>query len=92
MCVGTAEVIVGSKGHDIIFTDYGPQWDALRRVGFSAVRKYAVHDQLPSLIANEINSVIDTIKKKHVWNPFDIEPYLYLMTSNVLAQISYGQR
>ena len=75
-----------------MFADYGREWEVLRRVAYAAVRKYAVHDQLPTLIADIVDETVHTIVKTHGTKPFDIDDYLYLMTFNILAQISYGQK
>jgi len=83
---------LGDKGVDVVLADYGREWEVLRRVAYSGVRKYAVHEQLPSLIADIVDETVDTIKKTHGHQPFDMEDYLYLMTFNILAQISYGQK
>ena len=83
---------VGEEGTDVVFSDFGREWEVLRRVAYGSVRKYAVHDQLPTLIADIVDEVVDTIKKNHGSQPFDIKEYLFLMTFNILAQISYGQK
>ena len=86
------KIFCGEKGVDIIFSDFGREWEVLRRVAFAAVRKYAVHEQLPRLVADIVDEVVNTIKKTHGSEPFDTDDYLYLMTFNILAQISYGQK
>ena len=83
---------LGDKGKDVAFSDFGREWEVLRRVAYGAVRKYAVHEQLPSLISDIVDDVVDTIKRTHGSEPFEINEYLYLMTFNILAQISYGQK
>ena len=85
-------MFIGEEGVDVFAADFGREWEVLRRVAFAAVRKYAVHDQLPTLVADIVDEVVNTIKKTHGSEPFDIEDYLYLMTFNILAQISYGQK
>ena len=35
---------------DVIFADYGPQWESLRRVAHSAVRKYSNSYKLSDLV------------------------------------------
>ena len=85
-------LFLGEKGIDVVLADYGREWEVLRRVAFAAVRKYAVHEQLPILVADIVDDVFDTIKKTHGSEPFEVDDYLYLMTFNILAQISYGQK
>ena len=77
---------------DIVFTDYGQDWEILRKVGFAAIRKYAVHEQLPSLVADTVDDTVAIIMKKHGSEPFDIDRYLALTVVNILAEISYGQK
>ena len=86
------KIMLGHEGIDVVFSDFGREWEVLRQVAYAAVRKYAVHDQLPTLVADVVDEVVDSIIKTHGLMPFDIEDYLYLMTFNILAQISYGQK
>ena len=78
---------------DIIFADYGPTWESLRRVAHAAVRKYAVDEKLALLVNDVVCETIDTIKKKEgINNPFDPTDYLYLIICRILASTAFGRR
>ena len=78
---------------DIIFADYGPTWESLRRVAHAAVRKYAVDEKLALLCNDVVGETIQTIKKKQGINkPFDPSDYIYLTVCKVVASTAFGKR
>ena len=78
---------------DVIFADYGPTWESLRRVAHAAVRKYAVDEKLALLVNDVVGETIDTIKKREGINqPFDPTEYIYFTVYSVLASSAFGKR
>ena len=78
---------------DIIFADYGPTWESLRRVAHAAVMKYARDEKLALLVNDVVIETIDTIKKKEgINNLFDPTDYLYLTVCRILASTAFGRR
>lgn len=86
------EVLFGPKGSDIVFADYGRCWEVLRRVMHSAVRKYAVSEPLPVLVADVVDEAMMLIKDKHKSEPFDPREYIHLIVYNILAQSAFGKK
>ena len=78
---------------DIVFADYGPTWESLRRVGHSAVRRYAQDEKLALLVNDVVTETVETIKTKEGINkPFDPTDYIYLTVCKVLASTAFGKR
>ncbi|XP_049518251.1 steroid 17-alpha-hydroxylase/17,20 lyase-like isoform X1 [Dermacentor silvarum] len=50
--------------HDILFEDYNPQWKALRKVAWSAVRRYAVSESLGTLCTETVDAFVDSLKDR----------------------------
>ena len=78
---------------DIIFADYGPTWESLRRVIHAAVRKYANDEKLAFLVNDVVAEIVNTIKEKEgIDKPFDPVHYIYLTIYNILASSAFGKR
>ena len=78
---------------DVIFADYSPAWESLRRVAHAAVRKYAVDEKLAFLVNDIVGETIETIKNKEGINkPFDPVDYIYLTVSSILSSSAFGRR
>ncbi|CAG2100869.1 unnamed protein product, partial [Medioppia subpectinata] len=72
------------KQSDVIFTDYGHTWEALRRVAHSAV-------QLVSVATDSVDRTVKTmLEREGVGNAFDPKSYIYLMFLNILATSAFG--
>ncbi|XP_022256853.1 cytochrome P450 1A1-like [Limulus polyphemus] len=75
---------------DIIFADYSPEWEVLRKIAHSAVRKYAVSEELAELVQDVVDaSVRKMLKEKE---PFDPTLYIYLLIYNIVASSAFGKR
>ncbi|CAG2172361.1 unnamed protein product, partial [Oppiella nova] len=80
------------KYSDIIMTDYGHKWEALRRVAHSAIQKYSTNDRLIDVATDCVDRTIKTIlDKEGVGTPFSPIQYIYLMFLNILATSTFGQ-
>ncbi|CAG2120012.1 unnamed protein product, partial [Medioppia subpectinata] len=56
---------------DVVFTDYGPKWEALRRVAHSAVQKFATNDRLIYLTSDCVDRTVKLmIEKEGIGSPF----------------------
>ncbi|CAG2178268.1 unnamed protein product, partial [Oppiella nova] len=49
------KLVSNDKYTDILFADFGPKWQALRRVAHLAVRKYSTTDQLAYLVSDVVD-------------------------------------
>ena len=72
---------------DIVLADFGKEWEALRRVGHSAARKYAVNP----VFARNVVDVVDRIVQRVGQQPFDSNEILTLMLVAILSQAAFGQ-
>ena len=93
MLIYLVEPLFADGSINIIFADYGPTWESLRRVAHAAVRKYAVDEKLALLVNDVVGETIEIIKKKEGINkPFDPSDYIYLTVCTVLASTAFGKR
>jgi hypothetical protein len=80
-------------GSDVLFADYGPQWESLRKVAHAAVRKYAVNEKLAYLVNDVVNETANNIKQKEgINNPFQPFEYFNFTMYNILASSAFGTR
>lgn len=78
-------------GHnDVMIGDFGPCWETLRKLLFTAVRKYAVSDKLPILIDDSINQIVPLMLAEE--DGFDPHNFSYLVVYNILASTAFRKR
>ncbi|KAI1299198.1 Cytochrome P450 2U1 [Halotydeus destructor] len=80
------EGMLSDKGADITFTDYGRDWEVLRRATFSAIRKYTITDQFAKRVTEAIDETVDEYQSKHGDQPFRASDFLYVMTYKIMWQ------
>ena len=85
----TVEILQDS---DVIFSDFTPTWESLRKVVHSAVRKYAVSEKLPVLTSDIVDEIMQIIITKEDGKPFDPKPYMDLILNNTIGSIAFGKR
>lgn len=73
---------------DIVFSDYGTEWEALRKVGHSATRKYAVSPQLAPTVIDVVDRAIERV----MGESFDCGSLVNLIMPNILAMAAFGER
>ncbi len=85
-------LFVGNEGKDIIFTDYGRDWEVLRRVAYGAVRKYAASEKLAEVCSDVVDMTFELIMldNENGQLAFDPKSYIYLMVFNIIAQTAFG--
>ncbi|CAG2172180.1 unnamed protein product [Oppiella nova] len=77
---------------DVVFTDYGHTWEALRRVAHSAAQKYSTNDKLAYLANDCVKQTVKTIlEKEGEGQAFVPRDYIYLMFLNILSISAFGQ-
>ena len=87
------DVLFEDGSVDVVFADYGPAWESLRRVAHAAVRKYAVDEKLALLVNDIVGETIETIKNNEGFNkPFDPVDYIYLTVSSILSSSAFGRK
>ena len=76
------------NGIDIIFADFGKEFEALRKVGHSAARKYSVSPQLAVAVNETVDRLIERVKEE----PFNTDHHMALMMIAILAQAAFGKK
>ena len=75
-------------GIDIIFSDFTKEWEALRKVGHLAARKFAVSPNQAKIVNQAIDYLIDQVGEE----PFESEANLSKTMISILASIAYGKK
>lgn len=74
---------------DVIFSDFNKEWEVLRKVIHSAVRKYAAGDRLPVLVAQVVDNLV---KKTDTKKPIDMFVFLEKIMYTILAASAFGHQ
>ena len=78
---------------DVFLADFGKEWEVLRKVAHSAVRKYAVSDKLPQVVSDVTDEMVHRIKSKEgIGNEIDINSYLTLGVYSILSTAAFGKK
>ena len=90
---GLANAFTEPGSTDVAFADFGREWEVLRKVAQSAVRKYAVTDKFADLVCNVADEVVENIKfKEGIGNEVDIRKYLTLSMFSILSSATFGKK
>jgi len=76
---------------DVLLSDFTPEWEVLRKVTHSALKKYAVSEKAPIVVSQVCDEVIQEIERKEGSNPFDIKHYISQIILSILSSSTYGQ-
>ena len=85
------EVFLGKDATDIILSDFGREWEILRKVSHAAVRKFAVNERLPFIIDSKVKGFLREIEEQNGEKPFDPVEYVSFLMMSLLATIAYGR-
>lgn len=85
------QVFFGKDSTDIALCDYSREWEVLRKVCQSAIRKFAVNERLPLIVDREVKKVLSEIKNQKECQPFDPNKHLTLLMMSLLATCVFGQ-
>lgn len=85
------EVFFGKDSIDIVLSDFGREWEVLRKVSHSAVRKFAISEKLPSIIDWQVKNLLQEIKKQNGNGPFDPGEYVAFLMMSLLATSAFGK-
>ncbi|CAG2105844.1 unnamed protein product [Medioppia subpectinata] len=78
---------------EIAFSNYGKMWETLRKVGHSAMRKYAKSDELPDCVNNNVGELVSVLKDSvGVDKPFNPKDYLLELFMNMQLSIASSQQ
>ena len=73
---------------DMIFADFGKEFEAVKKVGHNAARKYATSSQLSTTVTDVVDRIIDRVKEE----PFDSNEHFSLTMIAILAQAAFGKK
>src|ERR1700712_3986296 len=80
-----------SSQTDVIFGDFNKEWETLRKIAHSAVRKYAVSEGLTTVVAGVVDEVVRRMKDED-GKEVDIKHYLYLSMYSILSSAAFGKQ
>ena len=83
---------MNGDGTDIAFSDFSPGWEVLRKMGHSAIRKFAISERLPVLISDNVDEVIAKLIKEEKGKPFDPKIYSKLLINQTMSSIAFGRK
>ena len=83
---------MNEDGSDIVFSDFGPAWEVLRKMGHSAVRKFSISERLPVLTSDCVDEVMAKLIEEEKGKPFDPKIYVKSMIDQTMASIAYGRK
>ena len=90
---GIEKGFVAPDSIDVFLADFGKEWEVLRKVAHSAVRKYAVSDRLPQVVSDVADEMVRRMKSKEgIGNEIDINNYLTLGVYSILATAAFGKK
>ncbi|XP_076353883.1 steroid 17-alpha-hydroxylase/17,20 lyase-like isoform X2 [Tachypleus tridentatus] len=75
---------------NLVFMDYGPEWEVLRKLVHSAIRKYVMSEKLANLVPELVDEAVDRMLEEKM--PFDPQEHARLIVSNILAEIAFGKK
>ncbi|XP_070573918.1 steroid 17-alpha-hydroxylase/17,20 lyase-like [Ptychodera flava] len=78
-------------GEDIAFANLSPKWKALRKIAHQSIRNYASGHKLEKLVSEEAFTRLKKAICEKKGEPFQPQPLLMLMVSNVVAAMCFGQ-
>lgn len=76
---------------DIVFSDFNREWEVMRKVAHSAVRKFAISDKLPVIVHSKVTTLLKEIKEQSGDKPFDPSDYISFLMMSLLATSAYGK-
>ena len=87
------ELLFPSGSIDVVLADFSKEWEVLRKVIHTAVKKFAAGDRLPIITARVVDEVIEDIKKTGGMEgkEIDIQRYLYLSLNSILSASAFGK-
>lgn len=89
---GEMEEIFLKKGSiDIFISDSTREWEVLRKMSHTAVRKFAVSERLPIIVDSVVKAFLDEIKVHNGEKAFDPVNYLKFLMISLLATTAFGK-
>ena len=85
------ELFLVKDSIDVIFSDFNKEWEVLRKVFHTAVRKYAVSDKFPPVCSDVVDEVVESMMKKD-GKEIDICQYLFKTVYAILSISAFGKK
>ena len=86
-----SEVLFEKGSTDIVMSDFNREWEVLRKVAHTAVRKFAVTERLPVIIQKKMKEFLQEIKEQNGDQPFDPSDYISFLMLSLLSTIAFGK-
>ncbi|XP_070574474.1 steroid 17-alpha-hydroxylase/17,20 lyase-like isoform X2 [Ptychodera flava] len=77
---------------DIVFGKFTPKWKSLRKIAHQAIRNYASGHKLENLVTKEAFPRLKKAITDKNGTPFNPQPLLLLLVSNVMATMCFGHK
>lgn len=78
---------------DIVFADYSREWEVLRQVTHSAIRKVVTSEKVPIVASETLKDVVDEIKTTHNINtPYNQIEYLNSILASLIGKLVFGTK
>ena len=77
---------------DVIFSNFTPAWDVLRRLTHVAIRKYALTNKLAELVAEIVDREIEDLLDGKETNTSGVVEFIEGILTSVLAISTAGDR
>jgi cytochrome P450 len=73
---------------DIVFGDFNREWEALRKIGHSAARKYAISPMLIEIVSDVVDLMINKVSSQ----PFSATEHIPFMMTMILSRAAFGKK
>ncbi|XP_070574475.1 steroid 17-alpha-hydroxylase/17,20 lyase-like [Ptychodera flava] len=83
--------LFSERGEDIMFGNFTEKWKTLRKIAHQAIRNYASGHKLENLVTKDAFPRLKKNIEENDGEPFDPQPLLLLVVSNVMATMCFGQ-
>jgi cytochrome P450 len=85
------EMFIQENSIDIALCDFNKEFEVLRKVSHSAVRKYAVSEKLTHVCADVVDQVVTSIKENDgIGKEIDMRHYIFLTMYTIIATTAFG--
>lgn len=88
---GINQIFFEDDSVDLVLADWGREWEILRKISHSAVRKFAVSERLPVMIDTKVKNFFQNTNEQHGDEFFDPEPHFAHLMISLLSTIVYGK-
>lgn len=85
------EIFWGKDASSLVFSEFSREWEVLRKVSHSAVRKFAVSEKLPLIMDKKVRTVLREIERQNGEKPFNPAPYTEFLLISLFGTTTYSR-